>query len=241
MKVSVPPFTFNPDIKIPDQSGIQKSAPDVSSLWTIEQVSQHLQLSRATIFVRISAGHLKPIKLKAGKKNGQRGVGGKTKLFFNPVEVEQLAEKLKQERMFKMTPGPTPQNRPKAVTERPAEAAPSRPTKKDYSGYTPEDIGKISATATELFDAGKNVRNIVVELKVSYEIATHLYEQWKACGPEWHLPSRQYALLRNRFSWDEDVPTPEGFIRAVQGYIDAEIRRRLGSSSPDNNPTPAAA
>jgi len=246
-EVSTTSLPTDVPIQIQDPTKIQQPVLDPSNVWTLKQTMQHLGLSRSTVFTRIAAGHLKPIKIRTGQKNGQKGVGGRITLFFNPIEVEQLSEKLKEDRHYKQTPGPPPAlNRLKSVDmqdNQSTQPSSPKPMKKDYTGYTSEQIGALSATATQLFDEGKNIRNIVVELKVSYEIAIHLYEQWKACGPEWHLSSRHYALLRNRFGWDEERPTAEGFIKAVQTYIDAEVKRRTadtysGHPSPPAQPAP---
>lgn len=187
--------------------------------------------SETTLYARINAGYLKPIKI--GRQ-----------IFFNPEEVLQVSEKLQGAYRYKQRPG-LPKTAPPTSTSTSKKTEPAidrRPparvdTATIYKGYEPADIGKLSAKATKAFDEGKSIRNVVIELEVSYEIAAHLYGQWKMSGQEWHITARQLAAFQNRFSWDEDVPTVEGFTKALEKYIADEISRALSEKSNPDQPT----
>ena len=84
--------------------------------------------------------------------------------------------------------------------------------------------GDVASRVTKLFNVGQGVREAVVECEITYELAKHLHEEWKTAGPELHLTPKLVAQLQARFDW-WDKPTPEGFMAALNRYIQREIER----------------
>jgi hypothetical protein len=195
----------------------EKGLTDASTIWTVERVMDELNCSRSTINNRILAGHLNPVK--KGRK-----------IYFNPNEVLKLSENLKKERIYRKTPGVIQKLKPPveniSVSRRQKSSG-----KENYDGYEPSAIGKLSAMAVRLYDAGKSCRDVVTQLEVSFELANHFYEQWKMAGSDWHLPSRSLLYLRQRFDWSEEHPTPEGFVTAINKYMNDSMKKTSSEES----------
>jgi predicted DNA-binding transcriptional regulator AlpA len=207
-----------PILNTTDTSSSLKTQVGESAMLTMEQVMDRLGCAKPTVYDRISSGILKPIR------QGRR-------IYFNPAEVDQVSEKLKEQRLYKLPPGfPKTPKLPEATKKSDPQIVKKRTSVYDYTGYKSEVIGQLSATATQLYDQGKSIRSVVVELKISYEMATHLYEQWKSSGTEWHISARQLSFLRNRFSWNEESPTQEGFMRVLEKYIVDETTRAIAEA-----------
>jgi predicted DNA-binding transcriptional regulator AlpA len=186
---------------------LEKAVNPDSQLRTIEQVSEITGLSIGTIYGKIRERKLTPVK------KGKR-------IYFHPEEIKKFEEEISERRRFRQTYGPS---RPVIVDTEKKHAQPKQQQPKPSSAYDPR-LGQLASSATRLFNAGKNVRDVVVEVEITYELANHFYSQWKESGPEWHLPTRQFVILKNRFGWDEDQPTVDGFITAVNKYIEEQVK-----------------
>jgi hypothetical protein len=86
--------------------------------------------------------------------------------------------------------------------------------------------GDEAASAFKMWDAGKNKRQAVEELKLRCDIVEHLYDKWQEFGDELHIPPKMVEIMRARFKWSESPPTARGFWMALVTFVDQEMRRQ---------------
>ena len=209
------------NVKLEDLTPQAVGTSDLQLLTTEETITV-LGISEGGLYSKIREGKLHPIKKK--------GLN-----WFHPDEVHDLAGKISR-RM-----GRTPVDPVLKVARKKLP----RPSSHVLSPSTPRVPvisydGEIAANATNLFDSGAGVRKVVVDLQITYELANHLYTEWKKAGPELHLPPRVLTQMRQRFSWSGDA-TPENFIRAMNAYLLREVERMAkekGIIVPEGEPIP---
>lgn len=216
VRTSPVPGSENPDhlkdLSAKGDLGLQEQ------LMTAEQACKVVGIAYNTLMRKAEQGYLHPYK-----------VGRRT--FYHPREVENLRELVHATRIvtkpsFKgATTATVPE---KKTVQAPLVSQTHRPHPStiNYDGET-------AAAATEQFDEGASIRDVVRSLKISYELAEHLYEHWKAAGPELHLSAKQVALLANRFDWHDSPPTVEGLLRAINRFLEGEVTRAVKEALAD--------
>jgi predicted DNA-binding transcriptional regulator AlpA len=209
-------------------TGLKKElTPDRSKLLTMEEAVERLHISTPTIYTRMRQGFLHPVRL------GRR-------IYFQPTEVDEEFERVQAARKYQLTPGRRPGLSTSELTPsmkrtlKAQQAAIAQAKKADTPYLMPRVArpnpsvdnykGDVAASVTKLFNKGLGVREAVVECQITYELAKHLHEEWKTAGPELHLTPKQVAQLQVRFDWWER-PTAEGFIAAMNRYLQREIDR----------------
>lgn len=199
-------------------------------LLKIEDVARKLGMSIATVRLRVTQRFFHPIR------QGRR-------LLFHPSEVEaelNRVETIRRERLGKIvdTAPPKinsrPQKLPEAVPAKNGKMKPPEPSLKPTDSVQVGPLiynGQQCATAVKLFREGKEVLDAVTEMEITFEIAKHFWQQYLDLQPVWVLPHKQFAQLRVLLEWEEDPPTPEGFIKAMRAHmekvVDREVKARI--------------
>lgn len=193
-----------------------KRASNLAGYLSIEQVMAAFDVSKQCVFNWCNRGRLHPIKVHR-------------KLFFSPDEVE-------EERARYVLTRPKTAGRPRKslpeVSKKMAEKKPmpSKAAVAVQPDVTTEDLlGELSSDATKMFIEGKGVRDVVIGLRISYDLAKSIYDDFKACGPEVHLTPNIVAMLRQRLNWVESPPTAEGLIKALtdhETYLNELVDRK---------------
>lgn len=199
--------------------------PALVQLLTIKDVAALLGVDKSTVHRRIKEGRFHPIK---DKKRG-------CKLLFHPNQVDEEIARIEQIR--RGSPGevfsaPRVGRKPKAPPEIMAELRVAA----DVANKLP-DVGKPKvpdsqdgakcAKAVKLFREGHSQLDVVVEMEVDFEVAEYYWKRFLIAQPGWFLASKQFARLRDLLEWNEEVPTPEGFMKAVQEFINKQINSGL--------------
>jgi hypothetical protein len=222
----MPRFALKP-IETSESSSEEKKPANYSRYLTMDQVTAAFGVTRQSVKNWVHRGRLHPVKI-----NGA--------LVFNPDEIEE--EQIK----FALS---TRTGRPKkppsfspstsaTSSEMPSEVRVTRPTVPEIVADDP--VGRLASDATKMFNDGKSVRDVVIELRVSYEIAEHIYESYKRCGPELHVSPQGITALRQRLNWLENPPTVEGLINAIgewEKYLLREPAKPNLKPNPSPNPT----
>lgn len=193
---------------------------DPDKTLTFEEARLRLQLNSSTLYSRINRGNLTPIKV-AGR------------IFFNIAEI--IAEEERVAFLQKKKTGPKPTivpalpltssfegtSQPQKNLPKPTlTSKPQTPSKTQQIVDTEGDqAGKTAAKAAKLFNDGKGVRDVVIELSITFALAKQIYEDYKSCGPELHLTPETITKLRKRLNWLENSPTPEGLISAIDEHV----------------------
>jgi hypothetical protein len=211
---------------IPDVINRENPREKTDELLTKEQVMERLGISKTTLFVRIAGGVFHPVRDPKDRR----------KILIHPNEVEEEEKRCRDlyrsKRVIGRIPGPRtdipmPPMLPIATVSQEGVgkilALKSNGTKKHDPRAEEAFIGEKSSQAFILFSEGKSIRDCVIALKMSFELAQKLYDQWKVSGTEWHLPFSQFGYLRKRFAWTEEPPTPVGFLAAVHKYIEKAV------------------
>jgi hypothetical protein len=208
--------------------------PTPDKLLSVKETASRLGMSPTTIHARISAGHFHPLKIRG-------------KLYITTTEVEEEARRLDNERSLHayeerrktlinqvVTPPRAPLKRgPKPKSLSTADRKNSTTTS-EIAIYT----GEQAADSALLFRAGKTQLDVVIEMKVSYELAEHFWNRYQQAQPSWLIPSKTLTHFRMLYDWDEEPPSPEGFQKAVRAYIERETSReaaRNRKSEPEGN------
>ena len=209
-----------------------------NELMTIEEVAIKLGMAVSTVRLRVTQRHFHPIKEKG-------------RLMFHPHEVEAELNRAESIRMIKR--GRIQESSPPKIT---TKALPAPVPAKNGKMKPPEPVikptdsvqvgpliynGQQCAQAVKLFREGKEVLDAVTEMEVTFEIAKHFWKQYLDLQPVWVLPHKQFAQLRLLLDWEEETPTPEGFVKALHAHIDkvvdrevkARIARELGQEISD--------
>lgn len=205
---------------------------------TIEEVAMRLGMAVSTVRLRVTQGHFHPIKEKG-------------RLMFHPHEVESELNRAESIRMIKRggiqdssPPKITAKALPAPVPAKNGKMKPPEPSLKPTDSIQVGPLiynGQQCATAVKLFREGKEVLDAVTEMEVTFEIAKHFWKQYLDLQPVWVLPHKQFAQLRVLLEWEEDPPTPDGFIKAMRAHMDkvvdrevkARIARELGQEISD--------
>ena len=186
---------------------------------------ERLGISKTTLFVRIAGGVFHPVRDPKDRR----------KILIHPNEVEEEEKRCRDlyrsKRVIGRHPGPRKHTDatmlPIATVSQEGVgkilALKSNGTKKHDPRAEEAFIGEKSSQAFILFSEGKSIRDCAIALKMSFELAQKLYDQWKVSGTEWHLPFSQFGYLRKRFAWTEEPPTPVGFLAAVHKYIEKAV------------------
>jgi predicted DNA-binding transcriptional regulator AlpA len=182
---------------------------------TRQEASSRLGISDNSLWLRTSRGEFHPMRL---------GV----RVFYLRDEIEDAVRKdedIRGKVLIGRLSGKSMTGRKlekQAETALGMEKAPKNSTLPKALPYT----GDEAARAFNLFDAGKNKRQIVEVLKLRCDVIEHLYEKWKEFGDELHISPKMLEIMRSRFKWVESPPTANGLWAALVVYIDQEIRRR---------------
>ncbi len=211
--VGLAPYVFPGAKKADGANGGGDPATSVELL-TIDGATRYLNVSEPTVFARIREGVLHAFKHK-----------GRT--YLHPHELEEERQRMLERRGRGRVAGT-----PNASTPPPIPAQIAEPPKPPKTPPKPAPVhqsiatykGETAGAAYRLFGANKGIRDAVMELEISAELAEHLYEHWKKSGPELHVSPKGLARLRNRFQWFGDA-TEEGLMRAIDRYLDTEITR----------------
>jgi len=188
--------------------------PTGKELLSRRQAMDRLGVSHETLRIRVQAGLIRSIR---------RG----REVFFHPDDI--AAEEQRNLERYKSRIRPDGRHRgavvippePKAGKEK---SGGSKVTTVHMSD-APEYSGEVAARACELFDEGKTQREVVKELKITFELVEHLYVKWKALGQEWHLSPKHLVATRERLGWAENPPTGQGFVAALERTIRKETEK----------------
>jgi hypothetical protein len=206
-----------------------------NELLTIEDVARKLGMSIATVRLRVTQRFFHPLR------QGRR-------LMFHPSEVDaelDRVETIRRQRLGKVvdTSPPKidsrPRKLPEAVPDKQGKMKPPEPSAKPTDSVQVGSLiynGQQCAAAVKLFREGKEVLDAVAEMELTFEVAKHFWKQYLDLQPVWVLPNKQFAQLRLQLDWEEDPPTPEGFMKALRAHIDkvvereaaAKVRREIG-------------
>jgi hypothetical protein len=83
----------------------------------------------------------------------------------------------------------------------------------------PSTDGKRAAQATRLYSSGKTVRDVVVELEVTYAEAQSLRQEFARAGDDLLLSADAVDRLRGWLGWTESPPSEKGLLDAVMEKI----------------------
>lgn len=190
--------------EIDDVAASVKNATDISGFMSVEQVMVAFGVTRQCVINWSHRGRLHPIKVHR-------------KLLFSPVEVEE-----ERARYAVTKHAGRPKNPPELSKKTVEKPAPVPKTATAQAAAQPvaaaSDLGKLSSDATKMFNAGKGVRDVVIELQISYELAKSIYDDFNACGPEIQLSPQAILLLRQRLNWVESPPTADGLLKAFNEH-----------------------
>jgi hypothetical protein len=187
---------------------MQHDTPSEEDMLTIKEVQAALGISRTAVLCLGNSGRLSAVK-----------IGGK--LTYKRAEV--TAERERCETFNKML------YRLHRDSQRrgPKAAMPADPERRRA---VPHYDGETAAKAVELFDRGGGVLQAVVELKVTFDVANHMYESYKGSGPELYLSSRALTTIA-RWLGLRGWPTLAGIEQAIasMGTVDRDLSdlRRL--------------
>lgn len=226
-------------------------------LLTAEQAVAAIGCSRATLVAWANNGQIKPLRDRNGR------------VFYHPDEVETARrhharkyEGRQEKALAQRTPlmidrsqaatygkvqdqlpparhavifPPMPARRVTHVGERPEKKTGSR-SKDPIVGYSGHDAAK----ATTCFNEGKSPREVQVLLNLRFDVIKHFYEEWKGLDDQiFVVESKLLSVLRGRFDWNEEVPTQDGFFKALTAYIEREVGQRLEQlATPAGGKTP---
>jgi hypothetical protein len=232
----------NEGFSLPSHHDVSLTAPitDYASMLPMAHVVNVMGVTRTTVNLRVKEGRLHPIKVKG-------------KLFFNPQEVEQEVQRVINDRtlhaqairgrnMATLAKSPPPPPPPGTVALAP-KRGPGRPRKYPISESPPRVkkdptptknesyTGEQAAQAVSLFLAGKSQLEVIMEMKITFELAEHFWDAYLRAQPCWVLTPKVFAQLRTTYDdWDEDQPTPEGLADALRKFVSREVERELKAS-----------
>lgn len=100
------------------------------------------------------------------------------------------------------------------------------PDSKTYSGET-------SAAAFELFMVGKTLCNVVVELKLTIEVAEHLWDKYQKHARAFLVDTKSTIRLRAILEdWREETPTGVGLVDAIVRLQQKMVREIQAATAP---------
>lgn len=205
-----------------------KKTVNHSKVLTFDQLLDRWNVSKQTVYTRIHQGQLHPTKV--GRN-----------VFFNLDEVEKVEDQTAtifkaksgpKPKLFELTDGDSDNKNKKAPPKNSAVLS----VKPQYN----DPAGRVASKATKLFNEGKGVREIVIELSITFDFAKQLYDDYKSCGPELHLSPSIITMLRPHLNWVENPPTAEGLVKAVIEQVTFASAKRESRSEPPKAPDPPA-
>lgn len=213
------------DDKIPTRRAAapRGTAATIEELLTVNEVAERLGVTHVTVRERIKEGRFHPIR--AVHK-------GRKKLLISPHEVDIELARIEEvrrkipgligsgETTVSKKPSPTSQKKSSKSSEKKLEA----PIDKPKIPVTQD--GEKCAQAVQLFRNGKTPLDVVVEMKVDFEVAEYFWKCYERLQPGWFLAPKQFARIRVLLGWEEDPPTAEGFSKALNKFIGREISRQ---------------
>lgn len=196
-------------------------AASLDELLTVNEVAEQLGIAHWTVRKRIDKGYFHPIR---ANRNGRK------MLLIAKHEVDIELARVEESR--RLAPGavgtgeaesnrtqkkPSATNQSKGAAKEETPAKPKIPVTQD---------GDKCAQAVQLFREGKSPLDVVVEMRVDFEVAEYFWKCYERLQPGWFLPPKQFARVRTLIGWEEDPPTPEGFSTALNKFIGREVSRQ---------------
>ena len=143
------------------------------------------------------------------------GIRSGSRIFYAEVDIDDEVERRKAN---SKTGHPTRFARPKSLSVQPS--LPSNT--KNITDVVPDTMvytGKTNAAAFALFMAGKPICDVIVELKLTNEIAEYVWEKYRQFAKCFLVDSKSAEIIRSMLDdWKEEPPTGAGLAKAMMYF-----------------------
>lgn len=172
-------------------------------LLTATDVARMLGITEQNVYVRARQGLLHPIR------DGRY-------LTFHPHDVENEIQRVLEAR--KRSPGVI-----RGLKEKSAQSGPPGPDSRhplNKQHYLEPFSGEDCSKAVKLFQEGKQVLDVVVELNLKFDIAKYFWQQFLELRPSFVITkSANKTKLRVLFEYEEEPFNEDNFVAALQNKL----------------------